>query len=1733
MKHPAEQKHFYRTAAAAAVIAAIASLSAPVWAASLQGVTSSIPAGNESAPDTLEITAIGDPVYDHDAGTLTVSGTTPGVYLTQSGQTITLRATKSVTIGDPDATEESSSNGALLIASSNTLSFSGESDAQIPMMYSARPYTTGPYTTVTGAPDGGSIDIESGVKGGEGGTIELGEGAVLIANAPDAKNPLTFTVNGDQNAVNTIVESSILTFGPNAKSDITLTGVESSFTGDFSASQGGKAVLNSIGTAVEAEKNPTTVMEGIVSADHGGSVTVNASDTLDVNRYIAIDGGSVTVNLKGGSWQGSRSSEVIAYVYGKDSQFKETAGSGTDVMGSFMGAGGSQTSLQFDGSWNGDAVIYDKGTATILVNDRWDGNAQVSYAERVSSDWSDPPITTMLIADQSGTESTGGEEETASQTQPKSGVEDGVKSFTATVNGIWAGELTAEGLSDSSVTVNEGGVWRYGSTGGCVAAASVSLMSVPSASDGFTTVTLDDLSLSDSDASLTSLTMLYPKRNAPVTAYLADGSHADVTVDGAWYGSAVLSKSSAMEVTIGKTGTWTYLAPSSTDKNYRDDDSGNVNVNSLLEASLRVSVGPIYFNPYSNEGGMVTADVEDGSQMQVKVDGTWTGSAMALYWDTSSLIPTPLPSNSYILASAVSDPGESDAEETEITRRNTGLEDKVLSFKADVNNAWVGTLYAGAGANTEVNVGENGVWRYDPDAMLNSGSLIPTPISTNVLASAAVSGPVIPSSGPILIGYSPAFPTARLTDYSHLKAQVDGKLYGGVTASNYSSFEITIGETGEWVNRYPGDPVVEETAASASSSPFPFSVRQRSTKSGPVSATLAMGSEGTVNVHGVWTGDAQVQAESSLTVNIGKTGTWQLSPDNEPMPINPIPVSEEVSALSDEGTEAETETLPDPMLAFVAIGSSLTFKNEGTMIGSIEAAGNPVPLFTDPDESGDSGEILTSLMASGGEPASDGSDSESDSESETEIPKTRVDGTVSGYWTGALYASYGTEAKVTVESGGVWDNSFKASNDTVNASDGAEITVIDNGTLRGTVSAYGTDTLLDITVGEGGVWEVGNDLLTGTPGVAFAADDAKLTVTVNPGGTFKGDVLALNAAPAAVTSNGTWVGSAVADGTDLTVTDGGNWTGSVWAKNGGTASVTVTGTWTGMVKDPGLQTPRSYVLRQEAMARAEEAAAEDETQVMTLLAVSDTDSGAAATDTAIPVTLNGSGSVWNVTESGTVGSLNIDSGTVNFPTPASNDTFTGTTLTVNGDFTGNGGLFTMNTVLSNDAAATDKLIVKGNATGTAQMTFTNVGGTGAQTVDGIRVAVVEGNSDLTITKPAKNFLRAGPYIYQLKQVQNSWYLTSQKQLVFLPFTGDVDPENPSADDPSKGNTPEASDLPDIIPATPGFANHVIRPELGAYANNALASNTLFSMSLEERLGEAKYADAMRGKDGEKSGSFWIRAHGGHTRNGMEDGVLTTRGNWGVMQVGGDVISWPTSGSHRFHAGLMAGYAHESSRTTSPDAGYSAKGKVSGYSVGLYGTWMNEKSDGTGPYADVWAQWQRFKNKVSASSPDTVSYHAKGFTLSFEGGYAFGLKDWKSADGADNALRLQLQGQVIRMGVRDDGVIDAYGTSIEGLGAGNVRTRLGAKLYYQKANGEKGTAFNPFLALNWYHDTKAFGARFDGIADRIDGGRNTGEVKLGLEAKLRKNVNLWGSVGYEAGSESYRNVEALVGAKILF
>lgn len=513
--------------------------------------------------------------------------------------------------------------------------------------------------------------------------------------------------------------------------------------------------------------------------------------------------------------------------------------------------------------------------------------------------------------------------------------------------------------------------------------------------------------------------------------------------------------------------------------------------------------------------------------------------------------------------------------------------------------------------------------------------------------------------------------------------------------------------------------------------------------------------------------------------------------------------------------------------------------------------------------------------------------------------------------------------------------------------------------------------------------------------------------------------------------------------------------------------------------------------------------------------------------------------VWNIAANSEVTSLKQSSGTINFPAAPSTG-FTGTTLTIDGDYSADGGTVNMSTVLQGDTSPHDKIVVNGNTSGTANLVFTKVSGYGSQTIEGIKVVQVAGTSDAVFTKPDSNRLTAGAYIYDLKKVGNDWYLTSERdpnaKTVMLPHTYSNTTDNPSVtptDDLSNNSASGDDVLPDVLPATDPTdpTTHIVKPELGSYAANLYGSNTLFTMSLYDRLGETRYSDALKSQ--KKSGNVWIRMQGGKNHTNMYDDQLTNRGTYGIVQVGGDLVTWPGSGDHRFHVGLMGGYAHQSTKTRSSDIGLTSKGKLSGYSAGFYATYMNDKPEATGPYADLWMIYQHFTDKVHASSAAEEEYHSKGWTGSLEAGYTFGLKDWVSASGTQNATRLQLQAQVIRMGVRADEHVDAENFTVQGTGAGNVRTRIGATAYHLFTNPKTGRAIKPYLTLNWYHDTKNFGVVYDGVKDRIEGTRNFGEVKFGIEGKVSKNVNLWGAALYQAGSHSYWNAGAFVGAKILF
>jgi autotransporter family porin len=422
--------------------------------------------------------------------------------------------------------------------------------------------------------------------------------------------------------------------------------------------------------------------------------------------------------------------------------------------------------------------------------------------------------------------------------------------------------------------------------------------------------------------------------------------------------------------------------------------------------------------------------------------------------------------------------------------------------------------------------------------------------------------------------------------------------------------------------------------------------------------------------------------------------------------------------------------------------------------------------------------------------------------------------------------------------------------------------------------------------------------------------------------------------------------------------------------------------------------------------------------------------------------------------------------------------------------------------------------VDGNTSGTTQVAVTNAGGSGAKTLNGIEVVTVGGNSAGEFTQ--KGRIVAGAYDYTLARGQGgnagNWYLTNNGETP-------VDPVNPD----NGGDTPDNGG--GDKPHTPD-----IRPEGKAYASNMQAANTLFNMTLHDRLGETHYVDAL---GQEHTTSLWLRQVGGHTRSNDGSGQNKTQANRYVAQLGGDIAQWSSDGADRFHLGVMAGYANQHSNTRNHRNGYSADGSVNGYSTGLYGTWFQDNEEKTGAYVDTWMLYNWFDNSVSSKGASSESYKSKGLTASVETGYT-----WKVGERSDHeSYYVQPQAQVTWMGVKADDHKEKNGTVVQFGGDDNVQTRLGARFFIKGHNGKldngKDRTFEPFIEANWIHNTKDFTAGLDGVPVKVAGTRNIGELKTGVEAKLTKNVNLWGNIAQQMGDKGYSDTQAMVGFKVNF
>ncbi|MGY4480103.1 autotransporter outer membrane beta-barrel domain-containing protein [Bradyrhizobium sp. USDA 3364] len=446
----------------------------------------------------------------------------------------------------------------------------------------------------------------------------------------------------------------------------------------------------------------------------------------------------------------------------------------------------------------------------------------------------------------------------------------------------------------------------------------------------------------------------------------------------------------------------------------------------------------------------------------------------------------------------------------------------------------------------------------------------------------------------------------------------------------------------------------------------------------------------------------------------------------------------------------------------------------------------------------------------------------------------------------------------------------------------------------------------------------------------------------------------------------------------------------------------------------------------------------------------------------------------------TMGALN-NAGTIRFGTAP------GTTLTVSGNYAGNGGTLLFNTVLGGDGSATDRLIA-GSTSGTSTVRINNAGGGGAQTVDGIKLIDVTGASNGNFTLVGNYALNgqqaivAGAYAYTLQKngiatpADGDWYLRSSLVNLSAPAT----------------------------PAGPLYQPGV--PLYESYAQVLLGMNAL--PSLQERVGNRYWggnggpSDAMarmgvtpaaQADSSWAQSAFWGRVEGGQTnlRPSNTTGATMNSDDF-KAQAGLDGLTLENS-----YGRLIVGLTLQYGLTTAYVNSLFGNGRIraEGTGVGATATWYGDN----GVYLDGQMQTMFYRGDLTSDLVGSMAHgnEGLGYAFSVEGGRRFNV---------GNGFSLTPQAQLAYSKVDFDGFADRFGAQVALGNADSLLGRVGLMLNHQKSWTDGASiARSDLYAIGNLH------------YEFLDGSN----VDVAGTGFASTNDRLWGSIG-GGGSYSWAN-----------
>ena len=471
---------------------------------------------------------------------------------------------------------------------------------------------------------------------------------------------------------------------------------------------------------------------------------------------------------------------------------------------------------------------------------------------------------------------------------------------------------------------------------------------------------------------------------------------------------------------------------------------------------------------------------------------------------------------------------------------------------------------------------------------------------------------------------------------------------------------------------------------------------------------------------------------------------------------------------------------------------------------------------------------------------------------------------------------------------------------------------------------------------------------------------------------------------------------------------------------------------------------------------------------------------------------------WQMTDTSVVNDLQ-NSGLIAFSVPV-NDQFK--TLNVEGDYTSNNGSFLLNARLGDDTSPSDRLIFKGEVSGTSKVSVNNAGGLGALTSgDGIQLIDAEKATQDAFEQDGR--ISAGAYDYTLfaggkEGVFNGdWYLRST-------YVSPVDPELPNY----------RSEVP-LAMVAPALANRFGLAMLGTYNDRQNASTQKDSNFWVRMFGESGDIGSAGGSDQDRLNDFY---HDGPSYSYKLGGI----------QVGVDLYRGETQNGSLNIGGLYAGVGRAEADVERVYGGDAGSAKLNGYSVGGYWTHLNS----AGWYTDLVLQGTRF-DPIRMDSTGNVGMRTQGWagTSSLEAGYKLRLAD---------GWGLEPQAQLIYQHVSLDNTQDMFGR-FDFEDTNTVYSRIGARLTRDWTAAD-GRIYSAWVRANLWHTmsggaTTTF-ADLNGnnrVALNSDLGGTWGQLGLGISAQLKNNVSLFanGDYSHSLGQNGARSsiVSGNVGLKV--